>query len=142
MISQRNHSQDSTAGAIVLCIDDDEMTLAVMRLILETNGFSIRTATNWNCAMDAFRKNPIDLVLLDYEMPDMNGHEVAALIRRLKPEVPIILHSDSSNIPEIANKLTDAVIPKGIDPRVLIASISNLIMRSRTSRSSFYPRSA
>ena len=114
----------------MLCIDDDEMTLAVMRLILETNGFSIRIATNWNCALNAFKEAPIDLVLLDYELPDMKGHEVAELIRRLKPEVPIILHSGSSDVPEIAIRLTDAVIPKGVEPCALIASICNLIIRS------------
>ena len=119
----------------MLCVDDDTMTLAIVKLTLQKNGFSVHIATNWNCALDAFRKNPIDLVLLDYEMPDMKGHEVAELIRRLKPEVPIILHSGSSDVPEIAIKLTDAVIPKGVEPCVLIASISNLIMRSRVIRS-------
>jgi DNA-binding response OmpR family regulator len=118
----------------VLCVDDDTMTLAIVKLTLQKNGFSVHIATNWNCALDAFRKNRIDLVLLDYEMPDMKGHEVAELIRRLKPEVPIILHSGSSDVPEIAIKLTDAVIPKGVEPCVLIASISNLIMRSQATR--------
>ncbi len=114
----------------MLCVDDDKMTLAFMELVLEKNGFSVHTAANWRCALDIFRENPIDLVMLDYEMPDMKGHELAMWIRSLKPEVPILLHSGSSDIPEIAIRLTDAIIPKGVEPCVLITSISNLIMRS------------
>ncbi len=129
MISQTT-PQDSRAGAVVLCVDDDKMTLVFMKLVLEKNGFSVHTAANWRCALDIFKENPIDLVMLDYEMPDMKGHELAMWIRSLKPEVPILLHSGSSNIPEIAIRLTDAVIPKGVEPCALIASICNLIIRS------------
>jgi CheY-like chemotaxis protein len=136
MISERTLSKNNKrAGPVVLCVDDDTMTLTIMKSILQKNGFSVHITTNWNCALNTFRENPIDLVLLDYEMPDIKGHEVAELIRRLKPEVPIILHSGSSDVPEIAIKLTDAIIPKGVEPCVLIASISNLIMRSRATRS-------
>jgi DNA-binding response OmpR family regulator len=135
MISQTTLPEGNRAGAALLCVDDDNMVLAFMKLVLEKNGFSVHTAANWRCALDIFRENPIDLVMVDYEMPDMKGHELAVWIRSLKPEVPILLHSSSSDVPEIAIKVTDAVIPKGVEPCVLIASISNLIMRSRVSRS-------
>ncbi|SRR5579871_471039 len=134
MISQRTLS-DKRVGAVVLCVDDDHMTLAFMKLVLEKNGFSVHTAADWRCALNTIKENPIDLVMLDYEMPDMKGHELAVWIRSLNPEVPILLHSSSSDVPEIAIKVTDAVIPKGVEPCVLIASISNLIMRSRATRS-------
>jgi CheY-like chemotaxis protein len=120
--------------AVVLCVDDDSVVLDVIKLTLEKNGFTVLTATNWRRALDAFRETPIDLVMLDYEMPDMKGHEVAIQIRSVNPEVPIILHSGSSDIPEIATKVTDAFIPKGVEPYVLVAAISNLIMKRRVSR--------
>lgn len=134
MISPRTLSKDKRPGSVVLCVDDDHMTLAFMKLVLEKNGFSVHTAADWRCALNAFKENPVDLVMLDYEMPDMRGHELAVWIRSLKPEVPILLHSSSSDVPEIAIKVTDAVIPKGVEPCVLIASISNLIMRSQATR--------
>jgi CheY-like chemotaxis protein len=120
--------------AVVLCVDDDSVVLDVIKLTLEKNGFTVLTATNWRRALDAFRETPIDLVMLDYEMPDMKGHEVAIQIRSVNPEVPIILHSGSFDIPEIATKVTDAFIPKGVEPYVLVAAISNLIMKRRVSR--------
>jgi len=69
--------------------------------------------------------------MLDYEMPDMKGHEVTVLIRSINPKVPIILHSGSPDIPDFALKATDAFLQKGIETYVLVAAISNLIMKSR-----------
>jgi CheY-like chemotaxis protein len=120
--------------AVVLCVDDDKVILHLIKLTLEKNGFTVLTATHWRYALDTFKNNPVDLVMLDYEMPDMKGHEVAAWIRSINPEVPIILHSSSSDIPAIATKVTDAFIPKGVEPYVLVAAISNLIMKRRVSR--------
>jgi CheY-like chemotaxis protein len=120
--------------AVVLCVDDDNLTLTFIALILKKNGFSVLTANNWRLALKTFGENAIDLVMLDYEMPEMKGHEVATRIRKLNPEVPIILHSSSPHIPEIAGKVIDAQIPKGAEPSVLVAAISRLIMKSRVNR--------
>jgi CheY-like chemotaxis protein len=116
--------------AVVLCVDDDNMTLTFLALILEKSGFAVLTANNWRQAMGIFRENHIDLVLLDYEMPEMKGHEVAILIRNLNSKIPIILHSGSSDIPEMAKRATDAHIEKGVEPYILIAAISRLIMKA------------
>lgn len=142
MISQTTLPEDNRASAALLCVDDDNMVLAFMKLVLEKNGFFVHTAANWRCALDIFRENPIDLVMVDYEMPGMKGHELAIWIRSLKPEVPILLHSSSCDIPEIAIKATDSLIPKGVETRDLLAAIANLIMKSRTTRSSCHTRCA
>jgi CheY-like chemotaxis protein len=135
MSTQTVLNADRYNDAVVLCVDDDTVILDVMKLILEKNGFSVLTATNWRHALDTFKSNPIDLVMVDYEMPDMKGHEVAMWIKDLNPEVPVILHSSSSNVPEIATKVTDAMIQKGVETHVLVAAISNLIMKSRVASS-------
>jgi CheY-like chemotaxis protein len=120
--------------AVILCVDDDNMTLAFVALILKKKGFSVLTANNWRLALKTFRENAIDLVMLDYEMPEMRGHEVAMLIRDLDADVPIILHSSSPAIPEIAKKVADACVPKGSATSVLVAAISKLITKSRVIR--------
>jgi two-component system autoinducer 1 sensor kinase/phosphatase LuxN len=115
----------------VFCIDDDEATLEVLKSTVETHGYSVLTCSNWQSAMDIFKRNTIDLVIVDYEMPPMSGYEVSLWIRSVSPRVPIILHSDSLDTSEIAIKRADACIPKGTEPSVLIAAISTLIMKSR-----------
>jgi DNA-binding NarL/FixJ family response regulator len=63
-------------------------------------------------------------------MPEMKGHEVAVQIRSINPEVPFILHSGSSDLPEIVRRVPDAFIPKGVETYILIAAISNLIVKA------------
>jgi two-component system OmpR family response regulator len=131
MIAQADLFQPKLADAVVLCVDDDMAILDVVKSILERRGFSVLTATNWRHALDTFKSNSIDLVMLDYEMPDVKGHEVALWIRRLNPDVPIILHSGSPDIPQSAKRVADAFVRKGAETYVLVAAISNLIMKSR-----------
>ena len=134
MKAQTKIAVAKATDAVILCVDDDDMTLAFVALILKKNGFSVLTANNWRLALKTFRENAVDLVMLDYEMPEMKGHEVARLIRNLDSDVPMILHSSSSVIPEIARKVTDACIPKGVEPSILVAAISKLITKSRVTR--------
>jgi CheY-like chemotaxis protein len=51
-------------------------------------------------------------VIVDYNMPEMNGHEVATEIRRIRPQVPIVMVSGEDQLPEDAVKLVDALVPK------------------------------
>jgi hypothetical protein len=55
------------------------------------------------------------------------------MIRSVDVEVPLILHSGTMNIPEVATKATDAVIQKGIDISVLVATVESLITKNRAS---------
>jgi CheY-like chemotaxis protein len=124
----------SSIDAAILCVDDEDVILDLLKLTLEKNGFSVLTANNWRLALDSLRENHIDLVMVDYEMPEMKGHEVAIQMRSFNPEIPIILHSGSPDIPAIARQVTDAHIQKGVDTYVLVAAISSLIMKNRINR--------
>lgn len=119
--------------AVVLYIDDDQAQLNLIKLTLEKNGYSVLTTTNWREALDLLVKD-VDLVIVDYEMPDIKGHELAVWIKGIDPDVPIVLYSGAPNIPDIAKKNTDAFISKDAEPYLLVAAISNLIMKRRTSR--------
>ena len=116
---------------MVLCIDDDQTTLAVMKSILETNGYSVQTSSDWCSTLAILKQNSIDAVIVDYEMPGMSGYEAALRIRNICPEAPIILHSDSL-VPDLASKRIDACIPKGTDPAAMVAAVSGLMMKGHT----------
>jgi DNA-binding NtrC family response regulator len=123
--------RDSAANTLVLCVDDDAAILEITKAILERKGFSVITASDWRHAIVVIESHPVDLVILDYEMPEMKGHEVAVIIRRVDAEVPLILHTGATNVPEVAIAATDAVIQKGIDTASLVAAIESLVMKSR-----------
>lgn len=83
---------------LVLCVDDDQGILDVTRMALEGNGYRVLTANGGTAALEAFAVCPVDAVVLDYEMPGMNGGQVAQEMMRLKPHVPKLLFSATMGI--------------------------------------------
>ena len=117
----------SAATKTVLCVDDEKIGLRVRKIMLEGHGFKVLTATSGEQGLVLLDKNHIDLVVLDYYMPGMNGGDVAAEVRRRKPGVPIIFLSAYFSLPPAALELANAFITKGDPPDVLIDKIEQLI---------------
>jgi CheY-like chemotaxis protein len=117
----------SAVAKTVLCVDDEIIGLRVRKIMLEGHGFKVLTATSGEQGLAILDKHPIDLLVLDYYMPGMNGGEVAAEVRRRKPELPIIFLSAYFSLPPAALELANAFITKGDPPDVLIEKIEQLL---------------
>jgi DNA-binding NarL/FixJ family response regulator len=65
-------------------------------------------------------------VIVDYHMPEMNGHEVATEIKRLRPQVPIVMLSTDDEIPEPALNAVDAFFSKNEAPSRLLQVITRI----------------
>jgi len=115
------------AGKTVLCVDDEIIGLRVRKIMLEGHGFKVLTATSGEQGLSILAQSDVDLVVLDYYMPGMNGGEVAAEVRRLDPRMPIIFLSAYFTLPPTALELANAFITKGDPPDVLIEKIEQLI---------------
>ena len=93
--SARVVEQNSTPDIPRLCVlvvDDDSLVLTSTCLLLEDLGHRVISATSGRQGLELFEVNPsIDLVITDMAMPQMSGAQLADAIRRLKPDVPIIL---------------------------------------------------
>ena len=100
----------------VLCIDDEKIGLRVRKIMLESHGFKVLTASSGEAGLTVFDSNHVDLVVLDYFMPGLNGGDVAAEIRRRRPAVPIIFLSAYFSLPPAALELANAFITKGDPP--------------------------
>ena len=118
---------DSVPSKTVLCVDDEKIGLRVRKIMLESRGYAVLTATNGPEGLKVFDENPVDLVVLDYYMPDLNGGEVASEMRRRRPGVPIVFLSAYFSLPPDALELADAFITKGDPPDVLIERIQHLL---------------
>ena len=57
---------------VILCVDDTPSVLEGLKMLLEENGYRVLTATNGKEAVQAFTSHSVDLVLLDFHMPEMN----------------------------------------------------------------------
>ncbi len=110
----------------VLCVDDEKIGLRVRKIMLESHGFRVLTANNGQQGLSLFDNNHVDLVVLDYYMPGLNGGDVAAEMRRRRPNVPIIFLSAYFSLPPAALELANAFITKGDPPDVLIEKIQEL----------------
>lgn len=112
---------------MVLCIDDEMIGLRVRKIMLESHGFKVLTASDGQQGLSMFDDHAVDVVVLDYYMPGLNGGDVAAEMRRRRPEVPIIFLSAYFSLPPAALELADAFLTKGDAPDVLIEKIEKLI---------------
>ena len=112
---------------LLLCVDDRATSLEVRKLILEREGYEVLTASDGVAGLELFAARAVDLVVLDYNMPGLNGAVVAERMRTLKPDVPVIMLSAYFEPPADAAKLVDAYIAKGQNPRVLLEQISLLV---------------
>jgi CheY-like chemotaxis protein len=116
------------APPLILCIDDNEEGLEVRKLVLEAAGYSVLTAADGARWLELFADNPIAGVVLDYAMPGMNGGQVAAEMKRLKPDVPIVLLSGCvSEMPPDALNVVDLFIAKGSPTLSLTQELKKLV---------------
>jgi len=113
-------------GAVLLCIDDNEDVLDCEKSFLESFGYTVLTAPSGGKGLELASIHAVDVVIVDYLMPKMNGHEVAIEMRRLKPKAPIIMLSAAVDIPEQALELVDAFIPKDRLASELLPAIAQL----------------
>ena len=118
---------ESLPSKTVLCVDDEKIGLRVRKIMLESRGYRVLTASGGAEGLKLFDENLVDVVVLDYFMPELNGGEVAAEMRRRRPGVPIVLLSAYFSLPPEALAAADAFITKGDPPDVLIEKIQNLL---------------
>jgi DNA-binding response OmpR family regulator len=108
----------------ILIVDDEEVILFLYQEELEEEGFLVETAMNGDKALRQFEAAPPDLVILDINMPGMNGIEVLRQMKSRNAGLPVIL---SSAYPEYKQDLgtwaSDEYIVKSADTSALKAAV-------------------
>ena len=97
--------------------------------LLESQGYDVVSAPDGRKALHMFTTLPVDLVVLDFGMPEMDGGMVAQEIKRHDPKVPVIMIS-AMQVPEDALASVDCFIRKAEDPTVLFGKIKELLSLS------------
>lgn len=120
----------------ILVVDDERKMITLVRAYLERDGYQVVEATDGRQALDAFRRETPDLIILDLMLPEMDGLEVCREIRR-SSEVPIIMLTARD---EDTDKLVglelgaDDYITKPFSPRELVARVRVVLRRTRSSK--------
>jgi DNA-binding NtrC family response regulator len=120
----------------LLWVDDCQPLLGLYNAIFADLGFEVRMASSPREALDDLAAHAIDVVILDYEMPEMNGCELARLVKDRYPGLPVILYSASSEIPQNARCWVDAVCYKTAPREHLLALIEANLEHGDSQRAS------
>ena len=118
--------QPQSYKPLVLCVDDNEFILSLTKTALEGTGYRVLTVNNGAAALEAFAANPVDAVILDYEMPGMNGGQVAMEMKRIKPEIPKMLFSSHDPDSSEETKAFQCYCSKPADLSTLRAQVQEL----------------
>ena len=126
-----NSASSSTAARLplILCIDDDEISLRVRKLLLVSVGLTVLTANSAEGGFELFKQNPIELVIADHFLTDKTGTEIAREMKELKPEVPILILSAAAETID-GLEFADGFLSKGEPPEVVLDTIAHLLVKS------------
>lgn len=111
-------------GKTILCVDDEATGLQVRRMLLESQGYAVITAENGPVALEVLSTQNLDLVVLDYAMPGMDGDLVAQKMKEIRPDLPIIMLSAYVDLPQQTLALVERSLTMGESPGVLLDSIA------------------
>lgn len=82
----------------ILLVDDDHYFNSMLSAFLERNQFEVSLAMSSRVAIDTFRKESFDLILVDYNLPDIDGLELIQILKQENKDIPIILITSYSDI--------------------------------------------
>jgi CheY-like chemotaxis protein len=111
----------------VLYVDDDRMRMRVTMEFLELAGYAVIPTHTGADALQRLKEEAIDLAVVDYYMPGMTGDVVAAEMKHLKPDVPVVIWSGTFSMPVLVAGLADGFVCSGSGPQGLITKISELL---------------
>jgi CheY-like chemotaxis protein len=129
------HATSKNEALTILCVDDSTEILVTLREILQSAGYRVLEASTGSNGLALFviQTSRIDAAILDFHLPDMTGKDIAIAIRKVRPDLPIILFSGDARIfsPLVPN-IFDACVEKpllAVIPTTLQALLNRRIMR-------------
>ena len=121
---------DKSFKPTILIVDDDPANLLMIQAMLERLGASILKASNGQEAINVFAKTRIDLVLMDCQMPVMDGYEATKIVRKYNAQVPILAMGASLTVEDQSKCLKSGMngfISKPIEIENLIINLKKFL---------------
>jgi len=126
----------SGEAAHLLVVDDNKVNRLLLARSLEQQGHRVASAANGRVALEMLRRDPVDLVLLDIEMPEMDGFEVLeALVADAQlRDTPVIVTSSHEGVANVVRSIelgAEDYLPKPVNPVLLKARIDACLEKKR-----------
>jgi class 3 adenylate cyclase/CheY-like chemotaxis protein len=126
----------SERGGSILIVDDDEGNRSMLSRRLQRLGFETTTAENGRSALEKLKSTRFDLMLLDIQMPELNGYQVLELLKAdpALSDIPVVVLSASDETEKVARCIemgAEDYLPKPFDPVLLQARIGASLEKKR-----------
>ncbi len=119
---------------VILCVDDNEQDLSVLKFMLLTNGYRVLSATNGQEAIALFADNQIDLVLADHAMPQMSGDQLVLKLKQIASHVPMVILGDPQKMNGQIHGADALLAKKTCSPQELLERVKIMSARKRGPR--------
>ena len=125
----------TTGKERILIVDDENSIIEIVREVLEKQNYHVFAASHGHEAILLYRETvpPIDLVILDLNLPDMNGEDVLDCLGNINPHVKVIL-SSGHNLAEKANAMVQKGVRQFLQKPFRIAELSTKVRDALTSK--------
>jgi DNA-binding response OmpR family regulator len=126
----------------ILVTDDNKNIREFCRVALEEDGYRVVLASDGFEALQAFREETLNLVILDIGMPRMNGLETLERLKAIAPEVPVILFTahDGDCLRDRRGDLASACVEKSADLTELLRTVDRVFRTTSSGRLAPLPR--
>ena len=111
----------------IVCIDDDLDTLIGYQSLLWNHGYNVLISTSGSQGLELVKSLPTDAVILDFQMPGMDGGMVATEIKKFKPHVPVMMLTAQEALPDEVLEHIDVFYLKGESPRELLVALDAML---------------
>ena len=118
------------AKPVILLVDDDPIGIQTRTAVLERNGYRVLVASSATEGLRVFGERQVDLVMSDHFLRDKRGTALAAELKRLKPNVPVVIFSGAAEVPEGVEN-ADMFVTKLETIPVMLEDIAKLLRRQR-----------
>jgi len=119
---------------VILCVDDNEQELSVLAFMLATNGYRVLVALNGQEAIGLFAATPVDMVLADFAMPQMNGNQLVSRLKQIAAHVPMLLRGDPQKMGSDIHAADALIAKKNCSSQELLERIKVMSARKRGPR--------
>lgn len=114
----------------ILLVDDDEVLLETYKTMLEIDGFKVYDASTPYKALQIIKQQEIQLAILDYNLPQMNGAQLGHLIKKAQDSTRIMFISGNSEINELVKDVdyrVFSVLKKPFELSLLTQTVKNIV---------------
>lgn len=119
------------ANLQILLVDDDPLVCSLGRELLEKMGYEVETASQGSEALDRCRRDPpVDLIILDYHLPDMNGLQLLRELKNTRPHTKVVMASGfftSQELRQLQDDGASGFLSKPFRSRVIQALIKEVL---------------